>query len=89
MPLFTVILKLGKNTHVAQIVAESALEAFRQWGDDIGKARGAGHPFPDALSVADRSPQKQIHLTNYWQATVMDADRPETVHLIQTEGPAA
>ena len=89
MALYTVILKLGQFTHVSQIRAESASEAFREWGHAIVQARAAGHPVPESLSPTEDPPEPQLGTTHYWQATVTDGDRLETVHLIHTYEPPA
>ena len=89
MALWTVILKSGDHTHVTQVQAESAHEAFRRWGDVIGRAHAAGHPSLSGLSLSDEDPVQTSGLLNLFTASVFVEDRPEMVHLVRTHEPVA
>jgi hypothetical protein len=86
MALWTVILKSGDHMHVTQVRAEAADEAFRRWGEVIGRAPAAGHPSLSGLTLSDEEPAQTSGLLNLFTASVFVEDRLEMVHLVRTHG---
>jgi hypothetical protein len=85
--LFTLILRTGEFTHMTQVRADSAAEAFRVFGKDL--PRLARHPGLADVTLTDADPILIGQMLGVWKGIALAGTRLEDVHLVETCEPPA